>query len=199
MSISLAYQSTLYSLTGAYALGSIDPSLYKIVDEDDDYEIPMDHIGRVWFAVEYERETEKLLVTLMKAKNLPTRQYGNNSSCDPFIRWESTWLKRNKTIKLIYWRLTIILRPCFNLNLRSPIVQCAVLKKENRIFFLHRVNTISESKEFGWNAIKQKFSFKWDRLHQRNFHSNLYIHSIPGELITIISIVWQQRYILNLP
>nr|XP_022315982.1 synaptotagmin-15-like isoform X2 [Crassostrea virginica]XP_022319655.1 synaptotagmin-15-like isoform X2 [Crassostrea virginica] len=73
-------------IPGAYALGSIDPSLYKIVDEDDDYEIPMDHIGRVWFAVEYERETEKLLVTLMKAKNLPTRQYGNNSSCDPFIR-----------------------------------------------------------------------------------------------------------------
>lgn len=73
-------------IVGAYALGSIDPSLYKIVDEDDDYEIPLDHIGRVWFAVEYERETEKLLVTLMKAKNLPTRQYGNNSSCDPFIR-----------------------------------------------------------------------------------------------------------------
>ncbi|XP_062614521.1 synaptotagmin-15-like, partial [Saccostrea cucullata] len=72
-------------IPGAYALGSIDPSLYKIVDEDDDYEIPLDHIGRVWFAVEYERETEKLLVTLMKAKNLPTRQYGNNSSCDPFI------------------------------------------------------------------------------------------------------------------
>ena len=75
-----------FLFTGAYALGAIDPSLYKIVDEDDDYDIPADHIGRVWFAVEYERETEKLLVTLIKAKNLPTRQYGNNSSCDPFIR-----------------------------------------------------------------------------------------------------------------
>ncbi|CAC5402146.1 SYT15 [Mytilus coruscus] len=73
-------------IPGAYALGSIDPSLYKIVDEDDTYEIPVDHIGRLWFAVEYERETEKLLVTLIKAKNLPTRQYGNNSSCDPFVR-----------------------------------------------------------------------------------------------------------------
>ncbi|XP_033742643.1 synaptotagmin-15-like isoform X1 [Pecten maximus] len=73
-------------IPGAYALGSIDPSLYKIVDEDDDYEIPPEHIGRVWFAVEYERETEKLLVTLIKSKNLPTRQYGNNSSCDPFVR-----------------------------------------------------------------------------------------------------------------
>ncbi|KAJ8318813.1 hypothetical protein KUTeg_003904 [Tegillarca granosa] len=73
-------------IPGAYALGSIDPSLYKIVDEDDDYEVPPDHIGRIWFAVEYERETEKLLVTLIKAKHLPVRQFGNNSSCDPFAR-----------------------------------------------------------------------------------------------------------------
>jgi hypothetical protein len=72
---------------GAYALGSIDPSLYKIADEDDDYEIPMDHLGRVWFAVEYERETEKLLVTLIKAKNLPSRQMGSDNACDPFVRY----------------------------------------------------------------------------------------------------------------
>ncbi|XP_070182775.1 synaptotagmin-15-like [Littorina saxatilis] len=71
---------------GAYALGSIDPSLYKIADEDDDYEIPRDHLGRVWFAVEYERETEKLLVTLIKAKNLPSRQLGSDNGCDPFVR-----------------------------------------------------------------------------------------------------------------
>ena len=72
--------------SGAYALGSIDPSLYKIADEDDDYEIPRDHLGRVWFAVEYERETEKLLVTLIKAKNLPSRQTGSDNGCDPFVR-----------------------------------------------------------------------------------------------------------------
>lgn len=80
------YLNQFCYISGAYALGSIDPTLYKIVDEDDTYEIPVDHIGRLWFAVEYERETEKLLVTLIKAKNLPTRQYGNNSSCDPFVR-----------------------------------------------------------------------------------------------------------------
>ena len=67
-------------------MGSIDPSLYKIADEDDDYEIPRDHLGRVWFAVEYERETEKLLVTLIKAKNLPSRQLGSDNGCDPFVR-----------------------------------------------------------------------------------------------------------------
>lgn len=71
---------------GAYALGSIDPSLYKVVDEDDHYDIPPDHIGRVWFATEYDRETEKLLVTLIKARNLSSRTQGLDNACDPFVR-----------------------------------------------------------------------------------------------------------------
>ncbi|BFZ02988.1 hypothetical protein BsWGS_06027 [Bradybaena similaris] len=73
-------------IPGAYALGSIDPSLYKVADEDDHYDIPPDHIGRVWFATEYERETEKLMVTLIKAKNLPSRTQGVDNACDPFVR-----------------------------------------------------------------------------------------------------------------
>lgn len=73
-------------IPGAYALGSIDPSLYRISDEDDEYEIPPNHLGRIWFAVEYERETEKLLVTLIKAKNLPNRAFGATNGCDPFVR-----------------------------------------------------------------------------------------------------------------
>lgn len=73
-------------IPGAHELGAIDPSLYKIADEDDDYDIPDDHIGRLWFTVEYERETEKLLVTLIKAKNLPSRTLGNSNGCDPFVR-----------------------------------------------------------------------------------------------------------------
>lgn len=77
----------LFIIPGAYALGSIDPSLYRISDEDDDYEIPPEHLGRVWFAVEYERETEKLLVTLIKAKNLPSRMFGASNGCDPFVRY----------------------------------------------------------------------------------------------------------------
>ncbi|KAK3579479.1 hypothetical protein CHS0354_028292 [Potamilus streckersoni] len=71
---------------GAYALGTIDPSLYRISDEDDNYEIPQDHIGRIWFAVEYERESEKLLVTVIKTKNLPCRPFGGPNGCDPFVR-----------------------------------------------------------------------------------------------------------------
>ncbi|XP_052782510.1 synaptotagmin-15-like isoform X2 [Mya arenaria] len=73
-------------IPGAYALGSIDPSLYRIADEDDDYDIPQDHLGRAWFAVQYERETEKLLVTLIKAKNLPSKACAASNGCDPFVR-----------------------------------------------------------------------------------------------------------------
>jgi len=76
----------LLFLSGAYALGSIDPSLYRISDEDDQYDIPPEHLGRVWFAVEYERETEKLLVTLIKSRNLPNRMFGASNGCDPFVR-----------------------------------------------------------------------------------------------------------------
>jgi len=55
-------------------LGSIDPRLYKLTtDDDDDYEPPDNHIGRVWFGVKYEAQSEKLFVTLVKAKNLASR------------------------------------------------------------------------------------------------------------------------------
>ena len=75
-----------FVISGAYALGTIAPSLYKMVDEDDNIVYPDDNIGRIWFAVEYERESEKLLVNLIKAKNLPSRVLGNVNGCDPFVR-----------------------------------------------------------------------------------------------------------------
>ena len=80
-------RSNIVYPSSAYSLGSIDPSLYKHSDVDDDYDIPDNHIGRIWFAVEYERETEKLLVTLIKAKNLPSRSFSSHNQCDPFVRW----------------------------------------------------------------------------------------------------------------
>ena len=76
----------LVGFVGAYNLGSIDPTLYKINDDDEHYEFDEDHVGRCWFAVEYERESEKLLVTLMKCKNLPSRSMGSTNACDPFVR-----------------------------------------------------------------------------------------------------------------
>lgn len=64
-------------------MGAIDPALYREVDADDDYEVTPDHVGRIWFAVQYERESEKLLVTIMKARNLLNH---GNGVCDPFVR-----------------------------------------------------------------------------------------------------------------
>ena len=56
------------------SLGTIDPRLYKLAtdDVDDDYDVPDNHLGRIWFSVKYESHAEKLLVTLVKAKNLST-------------------------------------------------------------------------------------------------------------------------------
>ena len=76
----------LITLADVTCLGSIDPSLYKQHDADDDYEIPDYHIGRIWFRVQYERETEKLLVTLIKARNLLSRSLTHGNICDPFVR-----------------------------------------------------------------------------------------------------------------
>ncbi|WAQ96368.1 SYT15-like protein [Mya arenaria] len=70
---------------GAYALGSIEPSLYRTADKADDYDIPQDHLGRAWFAVQYEKETEKLLVTMIKAKNLPSKACAASNGCDLFV------------------------------------------------------------------------------------------------------------------
>ena len=86
MTIMIIIDLSLFSFSGAYALGSIDPSLYKMNDEDNDYDFGDDHLGRCWFAVEYERESEKLLLTLMKARNLPSRAMGSTNACDPFVR-----------------------------------------------------------------------------------------------------------------
>jgi hypothetical protein len=76
-----------FVLTDVAHLGNLDPSLYRQHDTDDDYEMPDHHIGRIWFRVQYERETEKLLVTLVKAKNLPSKSLTTNNVCDPFVRW----------------------------------------------------------------------------------------------------------------
>ncbi|OQV14712.1 Synaptotagmin-15 [Hypsibius exemplaris] len=64
--------------------GAINPALYQSVDGDDSLMFPEDHTGRLWFQLAYERESEKLLVTLVKAKNLPSR--ADKSPCDPFAR-----------------------------------------------------------------------------------------------------------------
>ncbi|XP_066153090.1 synaptotagmin-15-like isoform X1 [Euwallacea fornicatus] len=69
-----------------YGLGVIEPALYKSTLDLDEMTWPEGHIGRIWFSLRYEPSTEKLLVSLLKAKNLPSRNVGTINNCDPFVR-----------------------------------------------------------------------------------------------------------------
>ncbi|XP_070543974.1 synaptotagmin-15-like isoform X2 [Ptychodera flava] len=80
-------RSSVTEIPGAYVLGEINPQLYKIQDDEaEDNYFPEDHSGRIWFAVEYEHEAERLVVSLMKAKNLPSRVLGSVNQCDPLVK-----------------------------------------------------------------------------------------------------------------
>lgn len=72
--------------SGCYGLGVIEPALYKSTLDLDEMTWPDGHIGRIWFSLRYEPSTEKLLVSLLKAKNLPSRSVGTVNNCDPFVR-----------------------------------------------------------------------------------------------------------------
>ncbi|CAG2060580.1 unnamed protein product [Timema podura] len=79
--------SLLLLSAGCYGLGVIDPTLYRgTLDLEEDLQFPEGHLGRLWFSVRFEPATEKLLVSLLKAKNLPSRTVGTVNSCDPFVR-----------------------------------------------------------------------------------------------------------------
>uniref|UniRef100_A0A1B6CT46 C2 domain-containing protein n=1 Tax=Clastoptera arizonana TaxID=38151 RepID=A0A1B6CT46_9HEMI len=77
----------------SYGLGAIDPALYQgTLNFEEDAEFPEDHLGRIWFSVRYEAASEKLLVSLMKVKNLPSRTVGTANNCDPVVR---LWITPN--------------------------------------------------------------------------------------------------------
>ena len=75
-------------------IGLLRPDLYVSDSETDQQDeiYPAGHIGRLWFRVEYDVETENLVVTLIKVRHLPGRQARSSismspiSSCDPFVR-----------------------------------------------------------------------------------------------------------------
>lgn len=78
------------------SLGLLKPELY-VTSEESDYEfeddLPCGNIGRVWFSLEYDAGSEKLIVTVDRVKNLPGRQQRTSlalsssaTSCDPFLR-----------------------------------------------------------------------------------------------------------------
>jgi len=78
-----------FLISGSSNFCGLNPELYKAhpETEDDDKEYPANHLGRVWYALEYETTSERLLVTLMKARNLPESRSSNGIlSCNPLVR-----------------------------------------------------------------------------------------------------------------
>ena len=55
-------------------------------------------LGSVRFGVAYERETERLTVTLVRARNLPSRNPGTGNACDPFVRLDIVVVCSAKTV-----------------------------------------------------------------------------------------------------
>ena len=76
-------------------MGLLKPELYN-TSEDQDMDmyddLPPSNIGRIWFSLEYDAQSEKLIVIVDRIRNLQGRQQrsslslSSNSSCDPFIR-----------------------------------------------------------------------------------------------------------------
>lgn len=76
-------------------VGLLKPELYN-TSEDQDMDmyddLPPSNIGRIWFSLEYDAQSEKLIVIVDRIRNLQGRQQrsslslSSNSSCDPFIR-----------------------------------------------------------------------------------------------------------------
>lgn len=88
------------NVTGSYGLGAIDPSLYQgTLNFEDDLDYPEGHLGRVWFSLRYETSSEKLLVSLLKVKNLPSRTVGTANNCDPVVRSVTTPFLRIVVLK----------------------------------------------------------------------------------------------------
>ncbi|KAM7542638.1 hypothetical protein Aperf_G00000017855 [Anoplocephala perfoliata] len=56
-------------------LGKLDPTLYLSEMNEELYDVPMDHLGRVWFSISYDETTEQLRITIHKARNLRPPHY----------------------------------------------------------------------------------------------------------------------------
>ncbi|KAJ7324337.1 hypothetical protein JRQ81_017357 [Phrynocephalus forsythii] len=75
-------RSSFHSLAGSYLSGAINPDLYRFPKDKSETEFPEGNIGRLWFSVQYEQESEKLLVSLIKARKLQPP----SSSCNPLVK-----------------------------------------------------------------------------------------------------------------
>ncbi|NXS47438.1 SYT15 protein, partial [Balaeniceps rex] len=75
-------RSSFHSLAGAYVVGTINPELYKFPEDKSETDFPEGNIGRLWFSIEYEQESERLLVSLIKVRKLQPPA----DSCSPFVK-----------------------------------------------------------------------------------------------------------------
>ncbi|XP_014733435.1 PREDICTED: synaptotagmin-15 [Sturnus vulgaris] len=75
-------RSSFHSLAGAYVVGTINPDLYKFPEDKSETDFPDGNIGRLWFSIEYEQESERLLVSLIKVRKLQPPA----DSCSPFVK-----------------------------------------------------------------------------------------------------------------
>ncbi|NWX96117.1 SYT15 protein, partial [Nothoprocta ornata] len=75
-------RSSFHSLAGAYVVGTINPELYKFPEDPSETDFPEGSIGRLWFSIEYEQESERLLVSLIKVRKLQPPA----DSCSPFVK-----------------------------------------------------------------------------------------------------------------
>ncbi|KAM6416070.1 synaptotagmin-15-like [Rhynochetos jubatus] len=75
-------RSSFHSLAGAYVVGNINPELYKFPEDKSETDFPEGNIGRLWFSIEYEQESERLLVSLIKVRRLQPPA----DSCSSFVK-----------------------------------------------------------------------------------------------------------------
>ncbi|XP_032220926.2 synaptotagmin-15 isoform X2 [Nematostella vectensis] len=77
-----------YDSRRSMSLSSRDPSPTSANEDEEDEEdevYPEGHIGRLWFNIQYSTTGQNLVVTLVKARNLPSRSK-TVRTCDPFVK-----------------------------------------------------------------------------------------------------------------
>uniref|UniRef100_G1SLQ1 Synaptotagmin-15 n=1 Tax=Oryctolagus cuniculus TaxID=9986 RepID=G1SLQ1_RABIT len=66
----------------AHGLGALSPELYKLPEDKSESDFPSGCRGRLWFSLEYEQEAERLLVGLIKARQLRAP----SETCRPLVK-----------------------------------------------------------------------------------------------------------------
>lgn len=79
----LAWQTTRPCVVGnTGVVGTVNPELYKFLEDKSETDFPDGCLGRLWFSVEYQREAERLLVGLLKAQRLQAP----SETCSPLVK-----------------------------------------------------------------------------------------------------------------